>query len=150
VSPPPAAPSPPVAAPLPERPWEVADLTPGNWVYRKEGSDSLALFGDEDTEALLVLRCEVAGRRITLSLVLGFETPARALSIRTSNGVLNWSAAFDDDGIEMLVAGRPANDPGWDAIAFSRGRIAIEAEGLPRLIVPVWAELSRTVEDCRG
>jgi hypothetical protein len=37
-----------------------------------------------------------------------------------------------------------------DAIAFSRGRFAIEVGGLSPLAIPNWNEISRVVEDCRG
>jgi hypothetical protein len=144
--PPPAAP-PPVVAPAPERPWDVADLTPGDWTYRKDGKDSLALFGIADQPPRLSLLCDGAAGRIYL-LVTGVAAPAGAMTIRTSNGVLTWPASHDAAG-GALTATRPASDPGLDAIAFSRGRIAVEVEGVPRLVVPVWAEVARVVEDCR-
>lgn len=46
------------------------------------------------------------------------------------------------------LALRP-NDPILDALAFSRGRFAIEVTGQPTLYLPSWPELSRVVEDCR-
>jgi len=42
-----------------------------------------------------------------------------------------------------------ARDPLLDAIAFSRGRFALEAAGLETLYLPAWPELSRVIEDCR-
>ena len=36
-----------------------------------------------------------------------------------------------------------------DAMAFSRGRFAVETAGLPTLYVPSWPEVSRVIEDCR-
>jgi hypothetical protein len=42
-----------------------------------------------------------------------------------------------------------ATDPLLDAIAFSRGRFAVEAPGLPTLILPTWPEPARVVEECR-
>lgn len=52
-------------------------------------------------------------------------------------------------GGSWLVVSLPAGDPLLDAIAFSRGRFALEAAGLPTLYLPAWPELSRVVEDCR-
>jgi hypothetical protein len=43
-----------------------------------------------------------------------------------------------------------ARDPLLDAIAFSRGRFAVEAEGRGRLILPADPVISRVVEDCRA
>ena len=42
-----------------------------------------------------------------------------------------------------------ASDPMLDAMAFSRGRFALEVAGLPTLYVPSWPEISRVIEDCR-
>jgi hypothetical protein len=58
----------------------------------------------------------------------------------------------------QLTSGTPAdvaveimtNDPILDAMAFSRGRILVEAEGQQPVILPSWAEIARIVEDCRG
>jgi hypothetical protein len=51
-------------------------------------------------------------------------------------------------GRETLLAFDP-RDPLLDAIALSKGRFAIETDGLPNLILPTWAEVSRVIEDCR-
>ena len=54
-----------------------------------------------------------------------------------------------EPGAASLVAALVARDSLLDAIAFSRGRFAIEAEGLDPLYVPSWPEMSRVIEDCR-
>ena len=41
-------------------------------------------------------------------------------------------------------------DPTLDALAFSRGRIAIEVDGAQNIAIPVWSEIGRVVEDCRS
>ena len=43
----------------------------------------------------------------------------------------------------------PARDPLLDAMAFSRGRFALDTAGMPTLYVPSWPEVSRVIEDCR-
>ena len=43
----------------------------------------------------------------------------------------------------------PARDPLLDAMAFSKGRFAVEVAGLPTLYVPSYPEVTRVVEDCR-
>jgi hypothetical protein len=48
-----------------------------------------------------------------------------------------------------LVVVLTARDPLLDAMAFSRGRFALEAAGLETLYLPAWPELSRVIEDCR-
>jgi hypothetical protein len=48
-----------------------------------------------------------------------------------------------------IVAALPVRDPVLDAMAFSRGRFALEAAGEPTLYLPSWPELSRVIEDCR-
>jgi len=49
-----------------------------------------------------------------------------------------------------LTAELPAFDPLLDAIAFSRGRMAVTLAGGSSLVVPAWPEPARTVEDCRN
>jgi hypothetical protein len=67
--------------------------------------------------------------------------------VRTSYGAVAWPAAAQG---AQLVATRAASDAVLDQIAYSRGKIALEATGRPALILPAWAELSRVIEDCRG
>ena len=43
----------------------------------------------------------------------------------------------------------PARDPLLDAMAFSRGRFAVEVSGGPTLVVPAYPEVTRVIEDCR-
>ncbi len=43
----------------------------------------------------------------------------------------------------------PARDPILDAMALTKGRFAIEAQGTQTLYIPAWAEVTRVIEDCR-
>lgn len=43
----------------------------------------------------------------------------------------------------------PARSPTLDEMAFSRGRFAVDVNGLPTLVFPAWAEVGRVIEDCR-
>lgn len=52
-------------------------------------------------------------------------------------------------GPQGLRAQLSATDPLLDELAFSRGRFAVEAAGVPQLVIPAWAELARVIEDCR-
>lgn len=50
----------------------------------------------------------------------------------------------------MLVRARlDPRDPLLDAIAFSKGRFAVEATGVPALYIPPYPEITRAIEDCR-
>jgi hypothetical protein len=73
------------------------------------------------------------------------------MTVRTSAGNFTWRAlgVTDERPAEATVT-LPASDRALDAIAYSRGRISVEAPGAARLILPVWAEVSRVIEDCRG
>ncbi|HWJ69782.1 MAG TPA: hypothetical protein VNS79_07030 [Sphingobium sp.] len=144
----PAPPPPPAPPPVvPDQSWEEAPAAPGDWSYGPSGGDSIARFGVAGRAPLLTMRCAAATRRITLQGA-GLGTGS-ALTIRTSYGALQWAADAQVAGAALSVT-RPASDPGFDWIAYSRGRISLETAGAPRLIVPVWAELVRVIEDCRG
>jgi hypothetical protein len=141
-------PSPPIAV-VPSQPWDVAPLAAGDWTYKRDQQGPAATFGPPNTEGSLEIRCRPQSHEIVISR-LGSSGREGTLTIRTSSGDLSWRAQLSPDGLEMMMAVRPARDPGLDWIAFSRGRISVEVSGLPRLIVPVWAEISRVIEDCRG
>ena len=133
-------PRPPVQqppAPTPNVAWIDAPLSAGGWTYRQGGSAAFGLPGSPT----FVIAC--TGSRIRL------ERPGASgtmLTVRTSSEARNLPAALSGGG---LVAELPASDPLLDAIAFSRGRFAIEAAGTARLVIPAWPEAARVVEDCR-
>ena len=137
--PPPAPAPPPEPAPPPPAEWEDAPVTPGDW--RLSGRS--AAFGSEQG-AQFVLRCE--GDR-QVSLVRTGARDGDALIVRTTYGARALPASAAPDG---LAARLSASDPLLDSIVFSRGRFAVEAQGLPRLIIPAWPEPARVVEDCRA
>jgi hypothetical protein len=146
------APAPSAAAPAPEAPlrivvdelppppavaleWPDLPLTPGDWSYAGGPGGSEARFGPENG-AHFTLRCDSARRQ----LLIVRQGASGSLLVRTSYGerALPTGAAL------------PATDPLLDEIAFSRGRFAVQAEGMNALIVPAWPEPARVVEDCRG
>lgn len=119
--------------------WPDAPLTAGRWTYRPgAGGRSSATFGPSGIlfqisctdRGAIVLMLETAGDNVTIR-TSGTE---RALTGRNVNGRLNVSL--------------PANEPLLDAIAFSRGRFAVQAPGA-QMVIPAWPELARVVEDCR-
>lgn len=144
----PSAPTSPVAAPS-NLNWEVAPVVAGAWTYRAEGAERQASFGPAGAQPLFAVACLPSSRQIAVRLPRSSGAP-RALTIRTTYGALQWSAASGQGGSVALAATRPAGDPGLDWIAYSRGRIAVELEGQPPLIVPSGSEIGRVVEDCRS
>jgi len=152
-SPPPPPPSLPPVVAAPEKAWDVAPLTPGNWRYFQEDRTRAASFGANKTEDIAMILCDVTTRQLSLLVGGRAGQPLQTVTIRTSFGDLSWqgsgtpSAAHGPTG---LLVTRAATDRGFDWIAYSRGRIAVEVQGAPRLVLPVWAEVSRVIEDCRG
>lgn len=137
--PPPAQTPPPQPAPPPPVEWEDAPASPGDWSL----DGAAAAFGSAQG-AQLILRCE-SGRQV--SLIRAGARNGNALTVRTSYGARALAASALPEGLAARLA---ASDPLLDSIAFSRGRFAVEAVGLPRLIVPAWPEAARVVEDCRS
>lgn len=147
-APAPPPPAPPPAVPQSGDPWEVAPVTPGNWRYESGGTGSVASFGATSATPLVAMRCQKSSRQV--SVIIAGATGQR-VTIRTSKGPLDWAGTQQPiAGSSALVVTRPANDPGLDWIAFSRGRVSIEPAGGPRIILPVVSEIGRVVEDCRS
>jgi len=143
VLPPAPAPAPlPSAPPLPPVNWLDAPLSPGGWHYRRDGAVALASY--RSGSLTFTLRCEPT-RSVTLWLT-GAQAPA--LAIRTTYGERRLPAA--PVHLNEMQATLPAGDPLLDQMAFSRGRILVQPEGGPALIVPAWPEIARIIEDCRG
>ena len=149
-TPPPRQAPPPTPLPSPPPPpapgWEDAPLTPGAWHYGSEPSGSQAAFGPPRSEPLFLLRCDRASRRVTLSR----EGAAASFTVRTSTAARSLPATSRSAPLASLSASVAASDPLLDAIAFSRGRFAVDAPGLARLVLPAWPETARVAEDCRG
>lgn len=142
--PPPPRPAPPPAepAPPPAVDWQDGVLSPGDWEYRQDGPVALAIFRSD--RLTFTLRCE-PNRSVTAALT-GAQAPA--LLIRTSYGERRLPAT--PVHLNEMLASLAANDPLLDQMAFSRGRLFVQAEGGLALIVPAWPEIARVTEDCRG
>ena len=157
-TPPAPAPRPaprPVPPPPPPRPapqaadWRDIPLTPGDWRYGQDEAGSEAVFAMAGAMAggggpAFVLRCDRAGRRITITRPAGGGAQLR---ITTSSAKRVLSGAPDGSGVS---AGLAASDPFLDAMVFSRGRFTVESESGAMLVIPAWPEPGRVVEDCRG
>ena len=141
IPPPPPPPAPPAAPPAPG--WDDAPLSAGDWTLIDQGGAASAAFGAPEAPAFQ-LRCE-PNRQVSLIRLRALA--GAALTIRTSYGERALPAAAQPAGLAATLA---ASDPLLDEIVFSRGRFAVESEGLPRLILPAWPEPARVIEDCRG
>lgn len=87
----------------------------------------------------------------TVSLIRSGASPVPLpMSIVTSSKIRALSAEPAPQGQPQLTATLRAADPLLDAMAFSRGRFAVEVNGLPTLYLPAWAEVGRVIEDCRN
>ena len=116
--------------------WRSAPIAAGSWLWRAVPGGSEALFqGSGGVQ--LALRCNLASR--TLTMVRSGAMPGSALTVRTTN----LERSLPTSGTLA------ARDPLLDAIAFSRGRFAVEGGGAVRLVVPAWPEAARSIEDCR-
>ena len=148
-----SAPSPsptPSYRPLPPPPpphvtnWRDAAITPGTWRWRMEGSRSVARFAGD----ALVLSCNREAGSITL-IRPGAADGAVPMTIQTSTLSRTLSAAALPGPPPVIALTLKPRDGLLDAMAFSRGRFAVEMAGLPTLYVPSWTEVSRVIEDCR-
>lgn len=157
VSPPPAEPprprptlAPPPPLPAPAAPaaadWRDWPVTPGTWTYGRDTRGSRAMFGVANADARLVLRCDTAERRVYLSRA--GENPA-PFAVRTSSVTRAVPVRSTGGTMPYVAAAMAPTDPLLDAMAFSRGRFAIDQAGGSPLVVPAWAEIGRVIEDCR-
>ncbi len=142
------APPPAAVAQAPEyENWLDAPHTPGDWSYVDEPAESLALFGDSNPGHLFIMRCDKASRTVGIARSGESSTPLMMrIRTETTDRALN---AANVPGRPFVAANLAPRDPLLDAMAVTKGRVAIEVEGMPALYVPAWPEISRVIEDCR-
>lgn len=129
------------AVPAPKG-WADFPATPGDWQWTQQGGQSTARFAG----GRLVLRCDPARGTVRLERGDGAPTGATVLRVITQTQTRQFTAVPAGGALGIDI---PARDNLLDAMAFSKGRFAIETTGLPTLYVPSWTEVSRVVEDCR-
>jgi len=135
---------PPVVQPTYDN-WMDAPATPGDWHFRMAEGRSQAVFGPTSGAAAFALTCNRAQRTVTLTRA-GAPGAEPAMHIRTETRDRTVPAAAGTS--QTLAATLPANDPLLAAMAFSKGRFAVETPGLPTLYIPAWPEVTRVIEDC--
>jgi len=118
----------------------------GNWTYAPAPDGSAATFVNASALPQLTVRCVRATRRVSLSKPASVAVPF--LSVWTSTMTRSVPASFDPATARQTIQ-IPAYDPLLDALAVSRGRIAVYIPDKPALVVPAWPEVARVVEDCR-
>ena len=140
------APAPaPAAAPPPfAGNWLDAPATPGDWSY----GAGMASFGEPGAQPRLVLRCDRAGGAVEI-IRAGSATAALPMRLLTEFESRTLDAVPARSDPASIVARLPAQDSLLDAMAFSKGRFALEIGGLQTLYVPSWTEVTRVIEDCR-
>ena len=118
--------------------------TPGDWSY----ANGLARFGEPASGTRLTLRCDRAAGAIEIARA-GEAVAALPMIIRAESMERGIDAVPSRSDPPSIVARVPARDPLLDAMAFSKGRFAVEVGGLETLYVPSWPEVTRVIEDCR-
>lgn len=138
---------PTIAAPTYEN-WLDAPQTPGDWRYTAEQGETLALFGATGSSTDFVIACRPASRQVALVRAGSADGPV-PMRIRTETADRVVEAVPANSGPARLIVTFAATDPLLDAIAFSRGRFAVETAGMPAMFIPAWPEITRVIEDCR-
>jgi hypothetical protein len=124
-----------------------APISPGSWSYRPAAGYNEAVFVDTGGTIRLAMRCTRANRRVTISRIS--SAPAATLQVWTSSESRTLPARFEANAMRVS-ADVQAGDRLLDAVAFSRGRIAVATPGLPVLVVTNGPEAARVFEDCRN
>jgi hypothetical protein len=121
--------------------------TPGDWFYSRTSPGSAARFGAPQSEGQFAMLCTPGSRTIALVRYGAFAADA-PMTIRTETATRTLAAAraVNEGGMRAVL---PAPDPLLDAMAFSKGRFAVEAAGAAPLYLPSWPEVTRVIEDCR-
>jgi hypothetical protein len=129
--------------------WMDAPQTPGDWYYIPQTGASIAAFGPAEKQPLFAMRCNMATHTLSVGRTSA-STVAQPMTIRTETAARTFSANPAQGSVEHLVATNlAATDSFLDAIAFSKGRFAVEVPGEANLYLPSWPEITRVIEDCR-
>ncbi len=142
-------PPPPVILPTPSFDnWLDAPQTPGDWSYSRSGSETMASFGTPGSSPVFIIRCNPGSGQIGLARA-GNAPGAIPMQIRTETMDKTISIGPVGGSQGILANTVSSQDRLLDAMAFSRGRFAVNVAGLPALYLPAWPEISRVIEDCR-
>jgi hypothetical protein len=126
--------------------FSTAPVAAGSWTYQAVAGGSEARFLDATNIARLVIHCTRAARQVSISPTSAVPSPT--IFVWTSSASRNLPVRFEPNAVRV-TAELSAFDPLLDAIAFSRGRLAVTLAGGLSLVVPAGPEAARTIEDCR-
>jgi|SRR5215213_623847 len=118
----------------------------GRWSYATVPGGSEVTFANAAAQPQLTIRCARPTRQVTISRPATGAAPF--IYLWTSALTRNVPASFNPS-TARISATLSAFDALLDAVAFSRGRIAVSVSGQPPLILPSWSEAARVIEDCR-
>ena len=127
--------------------YTAATPLPGRWTSAVTTDGSEASFVDNAGRAQLWLHCARASRVVTIARPA--NAAAAFLSVWTSSATRNVPASFNP-ATGRSTASLSAYDSLLDALAMSRGRIAIGVGSASTLVAPAWPEIAHLVEDCRA
>jgi hypothetical protein len=143
----PAPPARPATIQQPNGHWTDWPLANGSWVYRRDDRGSIALFGASTADALVTLRCDTGRRALFLSRA---GNVGSTMVVRTSSTSKTLGLQSTGGQPAYVATSIAPTDPILDAMAFTRGRIALEVDGAQNIAIPIWSEVGRVVEDCRA
>ncbi len=118
--------------------------TAGIWTWSNAGGVSRANFAG----GLLSLSCDKASGLVAIAL-RGEAAGPVPLTVHTASQRRTLNAQPYSGPPAVVAASLAAHDDLLDAVAFSRGRFAVEAIGFAPVYAPSWPEVSRVIEDCR-
>lgn len=145
-----SAQTPTVSETASETDWRDIPLATGTWIYREDDRGSLALYGEPNSAALFLVRCNQADRRIIFSFEGNLETASGTIAFQATHGEASYAAQNSSGAQPYIVAATNGADEYLDTIAFSRGRIAITVTGQTAVAIPNWPQMTRVFEDCRA
>ena len=126
---------------------ETATPIAGSWTYAATADGSEATFVNPSALPQLWIHCAKATRRVSVAKPATVAAPF--VQVWTSSAARSIAASYNPLNNRIAIE-LTAYDPLLDALAFSRGRIAVGVTGLPALVAPAWPEIARVVEDCRS
>ena len=135
----------PVATPTPDFTYAVPIA--GTWTFAPTADGSEATFRTATSTPQLTVRCSRTTRRVSIAKPGNRAVPF--LALWTDSMARSVPASFDPATARVTIL-LATTDPLLDALAFGRGRIAIQGSGQPALVVPAWPEIARVIEDCRN
>lgn len=148
---------PPAPAPVAPQPVEEprfanyldAPQTPGTWRYADDPGETLAVYGQGDA-LRFIIRCDKSSRQIGLARVAenGPATP-RSMTVKTETTSRSLQTEPYSSAVQLHTVELSPGDSLLDAMAITKGRIAIGVVGERTLYLPAWVEISRVIEDCR-